>query len=234
MSRLTRDGTAEPVSRDQILRHVRGQGNIKFPCSAGHERDWQPYPVDSYSAICDDHTYIHPRGTYILQNINMFLHVLSRMYSSSSTFYAQNPALEIVHQQKSVNVYLHIHTCTKGMFSRSTLYAQHPVSLRTPLPGSRLRASSRLYAKNSVFKIVHEKSVKVYHLHMHVQREYLAEPSMRRINPVSLRNFPSLSGSRLRFFIAMSFHYSYEHVICEHHASGRAVLLFYVRILPFF
>ena len=59
MSRLTRDGTAEPVSRDQILRHARGQGNIIFPCSADHEQDWQPYPVDPYSAICDDHTYIH-------------------------------------------------------------------------------------------------------------------------------------------------------------------------------
>ena len=63
MSRLTRDGTAEPVSRDQILRHARGQGNIHFPCSADHEQDWQPYPVDPYSAIRDDHTYIH---TYIL------------------------------------------------------------------------------------------------------------------------------------------------------------------------
>ena len=31
MSRLTRDGTAEPVSRDQILRHARGRGNIIFP-----------------------------------------------------------------------------------------------------------------------------------------------------------------------------------------------------------
>ena len=59
MSRLTRDGTAEPVSRDQILRHARGQGNIHFPCSADHEQDWQLYPVDLYSAICDDHTYIH-------------------------------------------------------------------------------------------------------------------------------------------------------------------------------
>ena len=65
MSRLTRDGTAEPVSRDKILRHARGQGNIHFPCSADHEQDWQPYPVDPYSAICDDHTYIH---TYILHN----------------------------------------------------------------------------------------------------------------------------------------------------------------------
>ena len=59
MSRLTRDGTAETVSRDQILRHERGQGNIHFPCSAAHEQDWQPYPVDPYSCymMCD-HVYI--------------------------------------------------------------------------------------------------------------------------------------------------------------------------------
>ena len=60
MSRLTRDGTAEPVSREQILGRVRGQGNIHLPCSADHKQDWQPYPVDPYFAICDDHTtYIH-------------------------------------------------------------------------------------------------------------------------------------------------------------------------------
>ena len=57
MSRLTRDGTAEPVLRDQILRHVREKGNIRFRSSADHEQDWQPWPVDPYSAICDDHTY---------------------------------------------------------------------------------------------------------------------------------------------------------------------------------
>ena len=49
MSRLMRDGTAEPVLRDQILRRKRGQGNIHFPCSADHEQGWQPYPVDPYS-----------------------------------------------------------------------------------------------------------------------------------------------------------------------------------------
>ena len=62
MSKLTRDGMAEPVSRDQILRRERGEGNINFPCSASadYEHDWQPYPVDPYSAIiCDDYTYIH-------------------------------------------------------------------------------------------------------------------------------------------------------------------------------
>ena len=63
MSRLKRDGTAKPVSRDKILRHARGQGNVHFPCSADHEQDWQPYPVDPYSAICDDHTYIHTTCT---------------------------------------------------------------------------------------------------------------------------------------------------------------------------
>ena len=36
-----------------------GTGEYYFLCSADHEQDWQPYPVDPYSAICDDHTYIH-------------------------------------------------------------------------------------------------------------------------------------------------------------------------------
>ena len=51
MSRLTRDRTAEPVPRDQIIRHVRGQRNIHLPCLADHEQDLQPYLVDPYSAI---------------------------------------------------------------------------------------------------------------------------------------------------------------------------------------
>ena len=53
MSRLTQDGTAEPVSRNQIFRREWEQGNIHFPCSADHEQDWQPFPVDLYSAIRD-------------------------------------------------------------------------------------------------------------------------------------------------------------------------------------
>ena len=65
MSRLTRDGTAKPVSRDQILRHARGQGNTIFPVQLTTSRNWQPYPVDPYAAICDDHTYVY---TYILHN----------------------------------------------------------------------------------------------------------------------------------------------------------------------
>ena len=73
MSRLTRDGTAEPVSRDQILRHARGQGNVHFPCSADHEQDWQPYPVDPYSAICDDHTYTYIHSTLQYNTIEIII-----------------------------------------------------------------------------------------------------------------------------------------------------------------
>ena len=55
MSRLTWDGTAEPVSRDQILRHERGEGNIHFfLSSADHEQDWQSDPIDPYSC----HIYV--------------------------------------------------------------------------------------------------------------------------------------------------------------------------------
>ena len=40
MSRLvTRDGTADIVSREQMLKCERGQGNINFPSSADHEQD---------------------------------------------------------------------------------------------------------------------------------------------------------------------------------------------------
>ena len=79
MSRLTRDGTAEPVSRDQILRHARGQGNVHFPCSADHEQDWQPYPVDPYSAICDDHTYIHTCPRYVLIRVLRYIISVSKI-----------------------------------------------------------------------------------------------------------------------------------------------------------
>ena len=60
MSRLTRDGAAEPVSRDQILRREQGQGNIHFPCSTGTTSrigslTWLILTL----VICDDNTYIH-------------------------------------------------------------------------------------------------------------------------------------------------------------------------------
>ena len=55
MSKLARNGTGESVWCDQIFRRKRGQENTHFPCSSDYEQDWQPYPVDPYSAICDGH-----------------------------------------------------------------------------------------------------------------------------------------------------------------------------------
>ena len=60
-----------------------------FPCSADHEQDWQPYSVDPFFAICDDHTYINEYSfqlcRYVLDAgfsilINVFLN-LNLMYS---------------------------------------------------------------------------------------------------------------------------------------------------------
>ena len=56
MSRLTWDGIAETVSRDQILKRERGQGKVHFPCSFDHVQDGQPYTVDPHTCYMYDHT----------------------------------------------------------------------------------------------------------------------------------------------------------------------------------
>ena len=43
-------------------------GNVIFPYSADHEQDWQPYPVDPYSALCDDHTYVSDVDCAVSEN----------------------------------------------------------------------------------------------------------------------------------------------------------------------
>ena len=69
MSRLTRDGTAEPVS-DQILRHARGQGDtIFFPvqlttCRVGNLTRL----IHTLLYVMTIHTYIH---TYIHTSLRM-------------------------------------------------------------------------------------------------------------------------------------------------------------------
>ena len=62
MSRFTRDRTTKPVSRDQIPRRERGQGNICFPCSADHVLDCRPYLADIYSCYVCDQTYMAESG----------------------------------------------------------------------------------------------------------------------------------------------------------------------------
>ena len=56
---LTRDGTAESVPRDQILRHARGQGNIHFLCSADHSR------IGNLTRLIHTKIYVMTIDTYI-------------------------------------------------------------------------------------------------------------------------------------------------------------------------
>ena len=60
MSRLTRDETAEPVSRDQILRHARGQGDIIFPVQLTTSRIGNLARLTrTLLYVMTIHTYIH-------------------------------------------------------------------------------------------------------------------------------------------------------------------------------
>ena len=47
------------VSPNSQARTETGSKNKHFPCSADHEQDWQPYPVDRCSAISYNHKYMH-------------------------------------------------------------------------------------------------------------------------------------------------------------------------------
>ena len=75
MSKLTRDGTAEPVSRDEILRREGGQRIIHFPCSAAdHEQDWQLCPV--VRAI-HTNTVLHTH-TAVVTHKELYIHIIQQ------------------------------------------------------------------------------------------------------------------------------------------------------------
>ena len=62
-----------------VLRHERGQGNIRFPCPADHEQDWQPYPIDPYSDICvtihhTKHTNVILYAIHQIHHTNIYTH----------------------------------------------------------------------------------------------------------------------------------------------------------------
>ena len=73
-----RDGTAEPVSRDQILRRERGQANIHFLCSADHEQDRQPFTRLIHALLYV--MIIHTSTTYTL-----YLLLQARLFLVSAT-----------------------------------------------------------------------------------------------------------------------------------------------------
>ena len=93
MGKLSRDGTAEPVSRDQLIRRERGQQIIHFPCSAAdHEQDWQPCPVvraihtnivlHTYTSVVA-HIYIYIYAYYTTMNRGRMYMSLNKKYTGT-------------------------------------------------------------------------------------------------------------------------------------------------------
>ena len=80
MSRLTRDGTAEPISRDQILRHARGQGNIIFPVQLTTSRIGNlTRLIHTLPYVMTIHTYIHTE-VFVTSYIGQCVwHIMTRM-----------------------------------------------------------------------------------------------------------------------------------------------------------
>ena len=85
MSRLTRDGTAEPISRDQILRRLRGQGNIFFVQLTTNRIDNLTRFIHTL-AICDDNTrviiVVHKISNVSIQICSYFVlfHIITIIY----------------------------------------------------------------------------------------------------------------------------------------------------------
>ena len=67
MSSLTRDGSAEPVSRYQILRREQGQGNNMFilPVQLATSRIWQTHYYSYYCIECP----VDPSSIILLTSI---------------------------------------------------------------------------------------------------------------------------------------------------------------------
>ena len=111
MSRLTRDGTAEPVSRDQILRHARGQRNIIFPVQLTTSRIGNLtrliHTVLCVMTIHNIYTYILTyRCSYTLELYAYTAVNRARMYMSPNTKYTGTWYTNQYKQQYCTSTYI--------------------------------------------------------------------------------------------------------------------------------
>ena len=81
MSRLTRDGTAEPISRDQILRLRTGTGEYFFPVQLTTSRIGNLTRLIHTGTLLDVmtiHTYIHVCVTIHVQYLDEIYYIIFR------------------------------------------------------------------------------------------------------------------------------------------------------------
>ena len=95
MSRLTRDGTVESVSRDQILRRERGQGTSNFLRSADHDHSRigsLTRLIHTLDAICVAIQYI---------DVCMYGHTYIHIHNTAGTFNMPTPYQQCVWERKA-------------------------------------------------------------------------------------------------------------------------------------
>ena len=110
MSRLTRDRTAEPVSRDQILRHARGQGNIIFPVQLTTSR------IGNLTRLIHTLLYVMTVHTYI---VIMLYDVIEQCHNALSSVVHKNV---LILQEWQNNVTLPFYNPTIGDFIFCVIY----------------------------------------------------------------------------------------------------------------
>ena len=118
MSRLTRDGKAEPVSRDQILRHARGQGNIIFPVQLTTSR------IGNHTRLIHTLLYVMTIHTYIPSHPISLHSVLSHPYPVSL-----HPALSRSDARPERYPWARRRTCARPM--PTAVFPSSPCALRT-------------------------------------------------------------------------------------------------------
>ena len=91
ITRLTRNRTAEPVLRDQILRREREQGNINFISSADHEQVGNRLIHILLYEVRDGCTYMKYIDAYIVLSISSTNHFVSSTYASMTLANFQFP-----------------------------------------------------------------------------------------------------------------------------------------------
>ena len=115
MSRLMRDGTLPNPSRETKFSGANSADreiyslSPHFPCSADHEQDWQPYPVDPCSCYMCDYTYnirtyyIHTRVFNIIQKDKtpVFTSMFLTENNTTTTVCVVTNSRELLHKSRS-------------------------------------------------------------------------------------------------------------------------------------
>ena len=60
-----------PQRQPSRVRSLNAETFLRLPITVDHEQDWQPYPIDPYSAISDGHIYIHAVALYTVVNVTI-------------------------------------------------------------------------------------------------------------------------------------------------------------------